>query len=192
MKLSFKTFVFVLTIALTGTVKSTQAEISHVQIAQAQKAEIHQLIVLALPMNADVLLKDGSSATGQMTKFDSKEQIIEISRSGESRKLQIAKVQKVTFKTDALTYTSDGKRVIRGEDNSQAVQSIWDDIPLNAFQLLNSSLGKASVDLATVMNPKRLREISSVAQNSLYIANEIDFKPQGNMKITVTPTDRPR
>ncbi|BAZ22349.1 hypothetical protein NIES4073_32310 [Kalymmatonema gypsitolerans NIES-4073] len=191
MKVTFKTLILALTVTLVGTVKCVQAEISHVQTAQAQRATINvPPIDLALPAPADVFLRDGRSARGRVTEFDSKGQTIQILYSGQSRKFPINEVDKVIFRRDAPIYTSDGRRVIRGEDQSKQIRSIWDNIPLSAFRLINPSRGAASVDLSTVMNSKNLREINSVAQNSLYVANEIEFKSQAKMTITVTPTDR--
>ncbi|MBD2775103.1 hypothetical protein [Iningainema tapete] len=192
MTVAFKTLILALIVTFVGTVKCVQAEISHVQIAQAQRTSINVTpIVLALPKAADVIFTDGRSATGRVTEFDSKGQTIQISNSGESRKLPINQLSKVIFKRDALIYTSTGERVIRGEEQSKASRSIWDNIPLNAFRLINPSRGEASVDLSTlIMNSKRLREINSIAQNSLYVANEIEFKSKGKIAITVTPIDR--
>lgn len=56
--------------------------------------------------------------------------------------------------------------------------------------MLNPSRGQASVSLAGVVNPKDLRGIRSVAENSLYVVDEIQFNAPGKMTIKVTPTDR--
>lgn len=190
MKVFFKTLSLVLVVALAGTVENVRAVTGTIEIAQMQKAVNNKPIPLALPLIADVVLKDNkSSMTGMVTALDSKGQTIQISRNGDSRPLQIAQIQKITFRRDALVYRGDGRQVIRGEDNAQAKQSTWSGIPLNAFQLLNSKLGQASVDLATVMNPRQLRPIRSVAVKSTYVADEIQFEPAGKMTIKVTPTD---
>lgn len=189
MRVLFKTLIFALVLAGAGTVENVQV-VTGTQIAQAQKA-VRAPIPLAIPTTADVILKNGSSMTGQIIAFDPNKQIIQISRSRVSRSLQIAQIQRVTFKKqDAIVYTSDGKpMVIRGDDNSQAQQSIWKNIPLNAFWFLNASRGQASVDLATIMNPRDIRGIKGVAAKSLYVADEIQFQTAGKMTIKVTPTD---
>jgi small nuclear ribonucleoprotein (snRNP)-like protein len=189
MKVFFKTLIFASVLTVAGTVENVQAVIGTIQIAQTQKAAVNAPIPLALPTTADVVLKNGSSMTGQVTAFDPNKQIIQISRSSVSRSLQIAQIKQVTFKRDGLVYTSDGRRVIRGEDNSQAQQSTWKNIPLNAFRFLNPSRGQASVDLATLMNPRDIRGIRGVAVKSLYVADEIQFQTAGKMTIKVTPTD---
>lgn len=187
MKVFFKTLIFALVLTVAGTGENVQAVIGTIQIAQTQKAAVNAPIPLALPSTADVVLKNGSSMTGQVTAFDPNKQIIQISRSRVSRSLQIAQIKQVTFKRDGLVYTSDGRRVIRGEDNSQAQQSTWKNIPLNAFRFLNPR--QASVDLATLMNPRDIRGIRGVAVKSLYVADEIQFQTAGKMTIKVTPTD---
>jgi arginine repressor len=187
MRVLFKTLIFALVLAGAGTVENVQA-VTGTPIAQAQKA-VKAPIPLALPTTADVVLKNGSSMTGQIIAFDPNKQVIQISRSRVSRSLQVAQIQRVTFKRDGIVYTSDGKRVIRGDDNSQAQQSIWKNIPLNAFSFINISRGQASVDLATIMNARDIRGIKGVAAKSLYVADEIQFQPTGKMTIKVTPTD---
>jgi small nuclear ribonucleoprotein (snRNP)-like protein len=190
MKVFFKTLIFASVLTVAGTVENVQAVIGTIQIAQTQKAAVNAPIPLALPTTADVVLKNGSSMTGQVTAFDPNKQIIQISRSSVSRSLQIAQIQRVIFKRDGIVYTSDGRQLpIRGEDNSQAQQSIWKNIPLNAFRFLNPSRGQASVDLATLMNPRDIRGIRGVAVKSLYVADEIQFQTAGKMTIKVTPTD---
>jgi arginine repressor len=188
MRVLFKTLIFALVLAGAGTMENLRV-MTGTSIAQAQKVAVKAPIPLALPTTADVALKNGSSMTGQIIAFDPNKQVIQISRSRVSRSLQIAQIQRVTFKRDGIVYTSDGKRVIRGDDNSQAQQSIWKNIPLNAFRFINTSRGQASVDLATIMNPRDIRGIKGVAAKSLYVADEIQFQTTGKMTIKVTPTD---
>ena len=192
MKVFFKTLSLVLVVAFAGTVENVQAMTSTAKIAQTQKTTNNKPIPLALPDTADVVLNDKSSLTGTVTAFDSKGQTIQISGNGDSRSLKIAQIQKLTFRRDALVYRCNDhcQQVIRGEDNAQATQSIWSDIPLNAFQLLDSKLGQASVDLTTVMNHRKLLPIRSVAVKSVYVVDEIKFEPAAKMTIKVTPTDR--
>ena len=190
MKVFFKTLSLALVVALAGTVENVQAVTSTTKIAQTQKTANNKPIRLALPDTADVVLKNGSSVTGKVTAFDSKGQTIQISRNSDSRPLQIAQIQQLTFRQNSLVHHSNGRLVIRGDDNAHAEQSSWSDIPLNAFKLVDSKLGQANVDLATVMNQQRLHSIRSVAVKSLYVADEIQFKPAGKMTIKVTPTDR--
>jgi len=192
MKVFFKTLSLALVVALAGTFSTVPAVTGTVEISQTQKAVNNKPIPLALPLTVDVMLNDKSSMTGTVTAFDSKGQTIQISRNGDSRSLKIAQIQKLTFRRDALVYRCKDhcQQVIRGEDNAQAKQSTWSDIPLNAFQLLDSKLGQASVDLTTVMKHRQLLPIRSVAVLSVYVVDEIKFEPAAKMTIKVTPTDR--
>ena len=191
MKEFFKTLIFALAIALTGTRENVQAVTCTIEIAQTQKAVDNKPIPLTLSTIAVVALKNGSSMTGQVTAFDSKGQTIQISGDGVSHSLQIVQIEQVTFKQNGLFYTSDDRKLIRGEDHSQAKQMTWGGIPLNAFQLPNPKRGQASVDLSTVMNANELCGIQSVAKDNLYIVDEIEFKPAGKIIIKVTAIDRP-
>jgi hypothetical protein len=76
------------------------------------------------------------------------------------------------------------------EDNSKATQSEWSNLPLQAFELVDSQRGQAKVDLATVKKPQELSQIQSVAVKSLYIADEIQFSSTGKITIKVTPADK--
>jgi hypothetical protein len=130
--------------------------------------------------------------TARVSRFDPKGQTIEFSRGKESKLLSVTKVKQIVFKKDkgSLVYTGTGEQVIRGEDHSKATQSVWSDIPLEAFELFDSQKGQARVNLATVKKPKELLQIRSVAVKSLYIADEIEFSSKGKMTIKVTPVDK--
>ncbi|WP_013321204.1 hypothetical protein [Gloeothece verrucosa] len=154
-----------------------------------QNASTNALIPVALPTLADISLKDSSSLSGQVSAFDPTNQTVQISRSGNSRTLQISQIQKITFRRDALVYDGDGKIVIRGEDRATAFLSTWQGIPFNGLRLINPNLGQAQVSLAGVMKPIQIREISSVAKKSIYVVNEIQFDSTGKMNIQVIPTD---
>lgn len=192
MKVFFKTLSLALVVALAAPVEDVQAVTGAIQIAQVQKTVNNKPIPLALPTIADIKLRNGSSITGRIAAFDSKGQTIQVSRGNDSSSLPVAQVQQITFSKDkqALVYTDTGTLIIRGEDNAKAKQSTWSGIPLQSFQLLNPTQGQASVDLATVIEQRQLRQIRSVAVKSLYVADEILFEPAGKMTIKVTPTDR--
>lgn len=190
MKALVNTLSFALVVALVTTVASVPAVTGTMEIAQSQKPVNNKPIDLALPTIANVSLKNGSSLTARITAFDSKGQKIQFSLSGDSRSFPVTEVKQITFRKNSLVYTSKGEPVIRGENNAKAIQSTWLGIPLQAFELLDPKLGQASINLATVKNQKEMRQIQSVAKNSLYVADEIEFTPAGKMTIKVTPIDR--
>jgi hypothetical protein len=196
MKVVSKTLSFMLVVAVTGIAENIKPVTANIQLAQTSTQVTTTVknspISLALPTMADTKLKNGESMTARVSGFDSKGQTIEFSRGKESKLLSVTKVKQIVFKKDkgSLVYTGTGEQVIRGEDHSKATQSVWSDIPLEAFELFDSQKGQARVNLATVKKPKELLQIRSVAVKSLYIADEIEFSSKGKMTIKVTPVDK--
>lgn len=189
-KVLIKLLAIALLAAFTRTAYQAQAVTSSSEIAQASSSVANATIPLALPATVNLVLKNNSSMTGQLTAFDSKGQKIQISRSGDSRTVQIAQIQQLNFKREALVYDGTGKLVIRGDDSAVGQQSTWQNIPLNAFELKDPKLGQAQVRLAGVLKPIQVRGILAVAAKSLYVVDEIEFQPASKMTIKVIPTDR--
>lgn len=185
-----------LVVAVTGIAESIKPVTANIQLGQTSTQVTTTVknppISLALPTMADIKLKNGELMTARVSRFDPKGQTIEFSRGKESKLLSVTKVKQIVFKKDkgSLVYTGTGEQVIRGEDHSKATQSVWSDIPLEAFELFDSQKGQARVNLATVKKPKELLQIRSVAVKSLYIADEIEFSSKGKMTIKVTPVDK--
>ncbi|NJK52753.1 MAG: hypothetical protein HC936_07870 [Leptolyngbyaceae cyanobacterium SU_3_3] len=96
----------------------------------------------------------------------------------------------MVFDRKALAYRSDGKLIIRGEDTAQAKQSTWQNIALNAFQIKDAKLGQAQVNLKGILPSLQVRDIQSIAKDSVYVVDEIQFQPAGKLTIKVTPSDR--
>jgi hypothetical protein len=196
MKVVSKTLSFMLVVAVTGIAESIKPVTANIRLAQTSTQATTTVenppISLALPTMADIKLKNGESMTARVSRFDPQGQKIEFSRGKESKLLSVIEVKQIVFKKDkgALVYTYTGEIVIRGKDNSKATQSVWSDIPLEAFELFDPQKGQARVNLATVKNPKELKQIRSVAVKSLYIADEIEFSSKGKMTIKVTPVDK--
>ena len=198
MKVVSKTLSFMLVVAVTGITESIKPVTANIQLAQistqATTTVENPPISLALPTMADIKLKNGESMTSaRVSGFDSKGQKIEFSRGKKSKLLSVTEVQQIVFKKnkESLVYISTGAIVIRGKDHSKATQSVWLDIPLEAFELFDPQKGQARVNLATVIkNPNKLKEIRSLAVKGLYIADEIEFSSKGKMTIKVTPVDK--
>lgn len=153
---------------------------------QISKVQDNTTISVALPVNAKVQLKTGTTlGKGKVKGFDAKQQTLTL----EEESIPLAQIEKVTFDDKALAYQSDGKLVIRGPDTAKAKQSTW-SVLLSAFQLNDPKLGKAQVDLTGILKPSELRGIQSIAKNSVYLVDEMQFQPTGKITIKVTPTDR--
>jgi hypothetical protein len=195
MKIVSKTLSLMLVVAVAGITESIKPVTANIQLAQistqATTTVENPPISLALPTMADIKLKNGESMTARVSRFDPQGQKIEFSRGKKSKLLSVTEVQQIVFKTGSLVYIGTGEIVIRGEDKSKATQSVWSDIPLEAFELFDPQKGQARVNLATVIkNPNKLKEIRSVAVKGLYIADEIEFSSKGKMTIKVTPVDK--
>lgn len=189
-KLCLKLLAIALVAGFATTVEQAQAVTSSTQIAQAPSALAQAIVPVVLPATVNLVLKNRSSMTGQLTAFDTKGQTLQISRSGDSRTVPITQVRQLNFRGEALVYNSTGKLVIRGDDPAQAKQSTWQNIPLQAFELKDPKLGQAQVTLAGVLKPTQLRGIQAVAAKSLYVVDEISFQTDGKMTMKVMPTDR--
>jgi hypothetical protein len=198
MKIVSKTLSLMLVVAVAGITESIKPVTANIQLAQistqATTTVENPPISLALPTMADIKLKNGESMTSaRVSRFDPKGQKIEFSRGKKSKLLSVTEVQQIVFKKnkESLVYISTGAIVIRGKDHSKATQSVWLDIPLEAFELFDPQKGQARVNLATVKkNPNKLKEIRSLAVKGLYIADEIEFSSKGKMTIKVTPVDK--
>ena len=196
MKIVSKTLSFMLVVAVTGIAESIKPVTANIQLAQistqATTTVKNPPISLALPTMANIKLNNGESMTARVSRFDPKGQKIEFSRGKKSKLLSVTEVQQIVFNKnkESLVHISTGATVIRGKDNGKATQSVWSDIPLEAFELFDPQKGQARVNLATVKNPKELLQIRSVAVKSLYIADEIEFSSKGKMTIKVTPVDK--
>jgi hypothetical protein len=196
MKIVSKTLSLMLVVAVAGITESIKPVTANIQLAQTSTQVTTTVknppISLALPTMADITLKNGESMTARVSRFDPKGQKIEFSRGKKSKLLSVTEVQQIVFKKnkESLVYISTGAIVIRGKDHSKATQSVWLDIPLEAFELFDPQKGQARVNLATVKKPKELKQIDAVARKSLYIADEIEFSSKGKMTIKVTPVDK--
>lgn len=190
-KFFLKLLTIVLVAGFAETAYQAQAVTSSTDIVQAPNEGIARATIpIVLPVDVSLVLKDQRSMTGRLTEFDSQEQTLQISRERDSHTVQIAQVQQLNFRRDALVYDSKGEIVIRGDDAAVAEQRTWENIPLQAFELKDPELGQAQVILADAIDPIQLRGILMIAKQSLYVVDEIQFQPAGKMTMKVTPTDR--
>jgi hypothetical protein len=169
----------------TGLKQAQSPVTSTNEVSKTQETN-DTIIPVALPINAKVLLKQDGLTTGQVKGFDAKQQSMTLGEES----IQLARIEKVIFDRKALAYKSDGKSVFRGPDTAKAEQLTWTDVLLSAFQLKDPKLGQAQVNLAGIIEPKQLKGMKSVAKNSVYLVDEIQFQSAGKMTIKVTPADR--
>lgn len=101
MKVSYKLLTCAVVVAFTVVIKDVLPVTGNTQVAQVQKSTVNTVIPLALPITADVVLKDGKSMTGKLTEFDLNKQTIQISRNQDSRLVQLSQIQQIKFRREA-------------------------------------------------------------------------------------------
>jgi len=150
--------------------------------SQPEKIEDGQIRVV-LPKVAEVALKAGESKSGRLTKIEEKQLIIE--NSGSSAKVDIAKVEKITFKGE-ISYESNGQIVIRGEDKQTTTQrATLADIPVTDFKLQETKIGEANVKLPPAVKEKN-SGLPTVAKDSPVVVEEMKFNSAtGKMTLKV-------
>lgn len=185
MKAVSTTLSALLLIVLTGTLENTTAVTPSIEIAQTQSVSNNPVSVVVFP-TVDVVLKDKSSLTVTLTAFDSKKQTIEVSRDGVSRSLPINLIQEIIFRRTLEPNEckkQSCKLIMRGPKTTLS------GIPLNAFVLLNSPEGQASLDPITQENSLAIESISPEPDEILYV-DKIQFEPTGKMTIILRTTKR--
>ncbi|MEQ8385525.1 MAG: hypothetical protein RH949_24495 [Coleofasciculus sp. A1-SPW-01] len=158
------------------------------EIAQATNQQAQSLPV-ALPDDALVWPKSGSSIIGQLTALS--EQGLTISKNNFSQTLPLGEVNRIEFQGDVWIHNRRGRRVrkIRGENDSTRIQQVWRGVPIRAFQLQNPET--ASLRLGTVLSREDLQDLLSISIDSIYVVNAIEFDLSGlTMTIKATPIDR--
>ena len=192
MKAVLKVLVVTLFATTTGLAGYASQPSSHQNsLAQAQNVPgQNSPIPVFLPTLANVELKDGGSMSGRLTAVDSQTQQIKLELSGESATVAIADIEKVQFSIEYIPGCgdSDCKIVIRGDEDETSTnnnQKTWRE-PLMNFQLSDPIKGKAEIRLTSVSKGE-LRGISSVAQDSSYVVEEMRFESPGMITIKVTP-----
>ena len=158
------------------------------EIAQASNQQAQSLPV-ALPDDALVWPKSGSSIIGQLTALS--EQGLTISKNNFSQTLSLSEVNRIKFQGDVWIRDRQGRRVrkFRSEDSSKTRQEVWPRVPIWAFQLQNPET--ASLRLGTVLSREYLQDILSISRDSIYVVDAIEFDSSGQMMtIKATPIDR--
>ena len=121
MKAFLKVVVVTLFASTTGLAGSaSQPPSHHNSLAQVQNVPGQDSpIPVFLPNLAKVLLKRGSSMSGQLTAIDPQAQQIKLELSGESEMVAIADIEKVEFRGEVILGcgNSDCKIVIRGDED---------------------------------------------------------------------------
>lgn len=160
---------------------------------QAQ-ASASQAIPVALPTQAEIVMKGGGTRDGQVVQIDEKAQKLLIELGQEKRSIPLGQIEKIVFPNNAVVYSANGKPVIRGDRKPANRTEIWRSIPMNAFRLLNPpDKGQAELNLGSVVSSETLSEIRAIMAGNgkntrQYVVDEMQFNVQKKtMTIVATP-----
>jgi hypothetical protein len=182
---------FTVTAGMAAQVNATSQEVQKRNLPAVQaQANASQPVPVALPTQAEIVMKGGEKRDGRVVEIDEKGQKLWIQGSREKRSFPLGQIEKVVFPNNAVVYLDRTGAKIRGElppaTNSQAR---WNGIPISAFRLIDSVKGQAEVNLGPpVVSRGQLRGIVGVAKDRQFVVDEMQFDVQKKtMTIAATP-----
>jgi small nuclear ribonucleoprotein (snRNP)-like protein len=143
-------------------------------------------IPVFIPDDTNVSLKNGTSLSGRLIKFDSQAKMIALGRESKTKEVAMKEIKQIEFQGKIII--KSGTLVIRGEggsSNPNQNRQSWTE-PLQNFKIVDVNEGKAEVTLTSLDSPK-IRGIERVALNSSYVVEEIKFNPSDKIEIQVNP-----
>jgi len=182
---------FTVTASMAERVNATSQEVQKRNLPSVQaQSNASGLIPVALPTQAEIVMKGGEKRDGRVVEIDEKGQKLWIQGSREKRSLPLSQIDKIVFPNNAVVYRTNGGQFIRGEiATATRIQSKWNGIPISAFRLIDAVKGQAEVKLeAPVVNRGQLRGILGVAKDRQFVVDEMQFDVQKKtMTISATP-----
>lgn len=133
-----------------------------------------------------VSLKNGTSLSGRLIKFDSQAKKIALGRESETKEVAMKEIKQIEFQGKVII--KGREIVIRGpwENNDpKENRKRWTE-PLQNFRIVDVNQGKAEVTL-TSLDSLEIRGIEGVAIKSSYVVEEIKFNPSDKIEIQVNP-----
>ncbi|OPF16117.1 hypothetical protein B1L04_20265 [Microcystis aeruginosa KW] len=143
-------------------------------------------IPVFIPDDTNVYLKNGTSLSGRLIKFDSQAKTIALGRDSKTKEVAMKEIKQIEFQGKVII--KSGRLVIRGEEkssNPKENRKRWQE-PLQNFKIIDVNQGKAEVTL-TSLDPLEIIGIEGVASNSSYVVEEIKFNPSDKIEIQVNP-----
>jgi hypothetical protein len=155
------------------------------------------VIPVFIPDDTKVSLKNGTSLSGRLIKFDSQGKKIALGRDSKTKEVAMKEIKQIEFQGKVIIRESRSlvisellsellelgiEEVAR---NQQQNRERWQE-PLQNFRIVDVNQGKAEVTL-TSLNPRQIGYISDVLRNSLYVVEEIKFNPSDKIEIQVNP-----
>ncbi len=186
---------FTVTAGMAAQVNAASQEVQKQNLRSVQaQANASGPIPVALPTQAEIVMKGGGKRDGLVVQIDEKEQKVLIQLGSEKRAILLGQIDKIVFPKSAKAYYRNGGPVIRG-DGTPAIgrRETWRGIPINAFRLLYPNQGQAEVKLESVLSRDKLDSIRSVMvgygnNKRQYVVDEMQFNVQKKtMTIAATP-----
>ncbi|MEG4289874.1 hypothetical protein Q5692_23470 [Microcoleus sp. C2C3] len=182
---------FTVTAGMAAQVNAATQEVQKQNLRSVQaQANASAPIPVALPTQAEIVMKGGGKRDGRVVQIDEKVQQLWIQLGQEKRSIPLGQIDKIVFSKTAVVYRSNGERFIRGElPPATSTQAKWNGIPMSAFELKDAVKGQAVVKLGPpVVNRAQLRGILGVSKDRQFFVDEMQFDVQKKtMTIAATP-----
>ncbi|MEG3844563.1 hypothetical protein [Microcoleus sp. herbarium14] len=186
---------FTVTASMAAQVNAASQEVQKQNLRSVQaQASGSQAIPVALPTQAEIVMKGGGKRDGRVVQIDEKVQQLWIQLGQEKRSIPLGQIDKIVFPKNAVVYLSNGMPKVRGELPPANRTEIWRGIPMNAFRLLNPpEKGQAELNLGSVVSTETLSEIRAIMAGNgkntrQYVVDEMKFDVQKKtMTIVATP-----
>jgi len=137
------------------------------------------VIPVFIPDNTKVSLKNGTSLSGRLIKFDSQAKTIALGRESKTKEVAMKEIKQIEFQGKVIIRESQSLVISAVEellnDEQQQNRGRWHE-PLQNFKIVDVNEGKAEVTL-TSLNPRQIGIISDV--------EEIKFNPSDKIEIQV-------
>ncbi|WP_430015301.1 hypothetical protein ACQY1X_01560 [Microcystis protocystis FBCC-A270] len=144
-------------------------------------------IPVFMPDDTKVSLKNGTSLSGRLIKFDSQAKTIALGRESKTKEVAMKEIKQIEFQGKVIIRESQSLVISAVEeilnDEQQQNRARWHE-PLQNFKIVDVNEGKAEVTL-TSLNPRQIGYISGVLHNSSYVVEEIKFNPSDKIGIQV-------
>ena len=182
---------FTVTAGMAAQVNAASQEVQKQNLPSVQaQANASQPIPVALPTQAEIVMKGGGKRDGRVVQIDEKVQQLWIQLGQEKRSIPLGQIDKIVFPKSADAYRQNGERFIRGElPPATSNQAKWNGIPMSAFELKDAVKGKAVVKLGPpVVTRAQLRGILGVSKDRQFFVDEMQFDVEKKtMTIVATP-----
>ena len=143
-------------------------------------------IPVFVPDDTKVSLKNGTSLSGRLIKFDSQAKTIALGRESKTKEVAMKEIKQIEFQGKIII--KSGTLVIRGEggsSNPNQNRQRWQE-PLQNFKIIDVNEGKAEVTI-TSLDSLEIGGIEDVVRNRSYVVEEIKFNPSDKIEIQVNP-----